>query len=192
MIKAIIFDFFGVICSDEYWNFVKEDKDLDSGFGRLADDVNLGKISWQDYVETIAKRTSQDIQTVAEMFDKQKVNPQVLAFAQSLKKRYKVALLTNASNDQFKPLVERFQLNKIFSEIVISSELGIAKPDPRIFQYTLSKLKVPAQEAVFIDDSSRHIYVAKDLGFNTILYYDFGQMKAELARMLTDSAGTDN
>lgn len=185
MIKAVIFDFFGVICSDEYWNFVKEDKDMDADFSKLAQAVNLGKMSWKDFVGRIAEETGEDADTVEKMYESQRINPQMIAYIDELHDKYKTALLTNANYDQFNPIAERAHLDKVFDEIVISSRLGIAKPDPRIFEHTLQKLAVQAEEAVFIDDLSKHVNAAKSLGINTILYENFEQMKQDLEKILS-------
>ncbi|MDB5160875.1 MAG: HAD-superfamily hydrolase, subfamily variant 3 [Candidatus Saccharibacteria bacterium] len=189
MIKAVIFDFFGVICSDEYWNFVKEDKNADGDFNKLSADLNLGHISWRDFVSEVAKDTGQDIAKVRQMYESQKVHPEMVAFIGKLHERYKTALISNASTEHLAPILEQGGLKKVFNEIIISSELGIAKPDPRIFQIALARLQVEPHEAVFIDDISRYIYAAKELGINTILYDNFGQMKTELVRLLTNESG---
>jgi putative hydrolase of the HAD superfamily len=184
VIKAIIFDFFGVICSDEYWNFVKADKDADGEFNKLSEELNLGHLSWTEFVRQVAEDTGQDAGKVEQMYKAELVHPEMVVLIGKLHERYKTALLSNASTEQLAPLVEGAGLKKVFNEIIISSELGIAKPDPRIFKITLERLQVLPEEAVFIDDISRYIYAAKELGINTILYQNFGQMKTELMRLL--------
>lgn len=187
MIKAVIFDFFGVICSDEYWNFVKEDKNLDGDFSKLAEAVNLGEISWKQFVQKIADDVGEDVAEVERMYSSQSINPQVVAYIDQLHGKYKTALLTNANYDQFNPIADRAHLKRVFDELVISSHLGIAKPDPRIFEYTLQKLNVQPGEAVFVDDLVKHINAAKLMGLKTVHYRDFKQMKRELEDLLAVS-----
>lgn len=184
MIKAIIFDFFGVICSDEYWQFVKDDKDSGGDFDRLSNNLNMGKTSWADFVQQVANDTGQDVEKVKRMYETQKIQPEMVAFIGRLRDKYKTALLTNANTEQLAPLIEGAGLKKIFDEIIISSEVGIAKPDPRIFQITLARLKIEPQEAIFIDDISRYTDAASAIGIKSIHYQNFPQMKKELDQLL--------
>lgn len=187
MVKAVIFDFFGVICSDEYWQTIKEDSDISDKFEQLSSDVNLGNISWNDFIKEIAEETGRDADAVKKMYQEQKMNPQLLAYINQLRKSYKIALLTNASKDQLGPLVSSAGLDKLFDEILISSELGMTKPDHKIFEYALEKLNVKPSETVFVDDLEKHVSAAKSLGINSILYEDFQHMKQELEEILTVS-----
>jgi epoxide hydrolase-like predicted phosphatase len=189
VIKAIIFDFFGVICSDEYWQFVKADKnDTDGQFNKLSNDLNLGNISWDDFVDEVARDTGQEKEQVRKMYGSQKINPDMVRLIGTLRKKYKTALLTNANKEQLHQIIQGIGLEKVFNEIVVSSDVGMVKPDERIFQLTLSKLQVDPQEAVFIDDISRYVYAAKDIGMHGIVYSDYGQMKAELMRLIAPSS----
>jgi epoxide hydrolase-like predicted phosphatase len=189
VIKAIIFDFFGVICSDEYWQFVKADKnDTDGQFNKLSNDLNLGNISWDDFVDEVARDTGQEEEQVRKMYGSQKINPDMVRLIGTLRKKYKTALLTNANKEQLHQIIQGIGLEKVFNEIVVSSDVGMVKPDERIFKLTLSKLQVDPQEAVFIDDISRYVYAAKDIGMHGIVYSDYGQMKAELMRLIAPSS----
>ncbi len=191
MIKAIIFDFFGVLCSDEYWNSIKGEGSVSEEFIDLANNVSLGKISWKEFVSQISAKTGKSEQELIEGYASQKLNPQFLALVDQLRKRYKTAVLSNASRETFNMLTKDVPVSRLFNEVIVSSDIGLIKPDPRIFQYALSKLLVNPEEVVFIDDSSKYIYAAKDLGMHTILYKDYGQMKTELIRFL-NSAGSNN
>lgn len=190
MIKAVIFDFFGVICSDEYWQFVKADRNMDNIFHDLQKSVNLGVISWQDFLQKVADRTGKNVNAVKHLYESEQINLPLVAYINQLGKKYKTALLTNASSQFMQPLLEKTGLKDIFDEVVVSSEIGIIKPNPRIYQYALEKLGVEPAEAVFIDDFEARVQGARDLGMHTILYQNFPQMKAELKKIL--AAGADN
>jgi epoxide hydrolase-like predicted phosphatase len=189
VIKAVIFDFFGVICSDEYWRFVKEDKNLKGKFHDLADSVNKGDLSWPDFLHKIANETGQPIDEVTRMYASEQINPEVVSYIDQLHKKYKTALLTNAAASFINSLVTKSHLDKVFDEIIISSEIGIIKPDPRIYEYTLDKLGVSAAGAVFIDDTVARVEGAGRLGIRAILYKNFLQMQRELEEIL---AGSNN
>lgn len=184
MIKAVIFDFFGVICSDEYWQFVKQDRQIDSDYKDFTDEVNLGQIPWQVFVQNIAKETNKTVDEVNAMYESEKIDPRVTGLIHELHKSYKTALISNAHHDFIDRLLSEHDLRNLFDEIVVSSRLGIVKPNPLIFEHTLEKLGVEPSEAVYIDDLERHVGAARDLGLKTILFTDFEQCRQELTNIL--------
>lgn len=183
MIKAIIFDYFGVVSSDEYWGLVKTDKDLSSDYLNLANRVNLGKLHWQEFINELAGKVDKPIDDIKRVYEAEKINPQVLALASELHKTYKTALLSNASHEFLDPIVEQAHLGEVFDVIVISSRVGFIKPDPRIFEYTLSELAVEASEAIFIDDIERNVQAAEALGIKAILYTNIESLKDKLLKI---------
>ena len=64
--------------------------------------------------------------------------------------------------------------------MVISGEVKLIKPDPRIFQVLLERIGRPAEECLFIDDSLPNITVARELGFQTIHFHHPAQLESEL------------
>ena len=54
--------------------------------------------------------------------------------------------------------------------IVISSELGITKPDQRIYRHTLEKYGLAADECVFIDDVEDNVRAAESLGIHGYVF----------------------
>lgn len=190
MVKAVIFDFFGVICSDEYWDFIKSADEISGDFLPLSEAVNLGKISWADFVNRLSSKTGKSVPELLAGYESQKLNPQLLAFIEKLHVRYKTGLITNASRETIERLTRDTNISQYMDAIIISSDVGVIKPDLKIYQLALQKLAVESEECVFIDDSMKHITAAQQIGMNTILYRNFGQMKAELARLL--SAKADN
>lgn len=185
MIKAVIFDYFGVICSDEYWRWVKADKNIKGGeFQNLSREVNLGKLSWHDFVKEVAKKLGKSPEEITKLYQSEHIHPEVLAYAAKLHEKYKTALLTNASYEFLQPVVERAKLDDVFDEIIMSSVVGVTKPNPEIFEEALSRLGVGPQEAVFIDEIDYNVHGAKAVGLNTILYNNFEQMKFELEEIV--------
>ena len=98
-IKAILFDNFGVIASVEYWSDV-EDEELKKGneatLAGLIDNMNLGKINWQKFCAGVAIDLNISEQEVEKRYSKYSLNRRVIAIAEMLKKRYIVAIASNA------------------------------------------------------------------------------------------------
>lgn len=184
MIKAIIFDYFGVLCSDQYWRFVKEDKNLRDGFHELANKVNVGELSWNEFIRVLADKTGKSVEEIHEMYKTEQIDPQVLTYAAQLHKNYKTALLTNAHYDFIDPLIEKAHLNEVFDAILISSRVGAIKPEPAIYEEALRQLGVKPEEAVMIDDIQRNVDGAAQVGIKSILYKNFEQLQRDLTEVL--------
>jgi putative hydrolase of the HAD superfamily len=112
-----------------------------------------------------------------------KKNKKLFKLAFKLKKQgYKIAILS----DQWQVSQELFVSNKMrkkFDVVIISSEVGMRKPDPKIYKLTLKKLKLPAKQTVFVDNQKWNIVPAKKLGMKTILYKDVEQTKKALEKL---------
>lgn len=64
------------------------------------------------------------------------------------------------------------QFKSLFDEIVISSEVGITKPDKEIYLHTLQKINSKPEESLFVDDSQTNVDGAINVGINGFLYTD--------------------
>ncbi|MFD2264980.1 HAD family hydrolase [Lacibacterium aquatile] len=73
--------------------------------------------------------------------------------------------LTNWAADTFIEARPRFAFLERFRHITVSGELGMMKPDPKIFLHALGHIALPAEKVLFIDDSATNIASAKALGF---------------------------
>lgn len=75
---------------------------------------------------------------------------------QVLRPRYKLGLITNGPAHIQRHKIERFGLAEVMDALAISGELGIAKPEPAIFQHVLAQIDVAPAEALFVGDSLDH------------------------------------
>lgn len=189
MIRAVIFDFFGVLCSDGYWKSVKKDFRHPEKFGELSHDASRGVLSWEQFLAKLSNETGRSSEELGALFEKEQINPELFSYMDDIHKEYQTALLTNASHEYINSLTEKVELDNIFDEIIISSEIGLAKPDPRIYHYALEKLNRSPSETVFVDDTVKHIEAAKKIGITPILYQNFPQFKKDFEQLLS---GTDD
>ena len=72
----------------------------------------------------------------------------------------------------------------LFDVMVFSAEEGIQKPDPVIYQRTLSRLEVEAQEAIFIDDWLESVEGARSVGLHGIHYVAGVVVRKEIDRII--------
>jgi len=72
---------------------------------------------------------------------------------QELSERYKLAMLSNTMSDKPRLQLEEAGLDGLFEAMICSRDLGIRKPNPKIFEYILEKLGVTPGETVHVGDS---------------------------------------
>lgn len=104
-------------------------------------------------------------------------------FIHSLIPRYKIGIISNAWSQIEEALVE-WGINDAFEVVVGSGDVGIMKPEPRIFQIALERLGVEPSEAVFVDDFIQNVQGAQALGITAIHFQGREQVIQELEQLL--------
>jgi putative hydrolase of the HAD superfamily len=86
-----------------------------------------------------------------------------------LKKKYKVAILSNNVQGWVEQDIKNYKIGKLFDAIIISSEVGERKPNAKIYYEALRRLSVKPEESVFIaDEVAEDLVAASGLGIKTI------------------------
>ncbi|HYN38511.1 MAG TPA: HAD family phosphatase, partial [Rhodospirillales bacterium] len=94
-----------------------------------------------------------------------------IALVEALKARgIPLYCLTNFSTEKFPLMRRRYDVFDLFDGIVVSGEIGMAKPDPAIFQHLLQRFGLAATACLFIDDVPANITTAQQLGIDTHLF----------------------
>jgi len=95
---------------------------------------------------------------------------------------YRPAILSNHVTEWAWPAIKRLHLDKFCRPIIISSEVGMAKPDPAIYQYCLSQVgRADAPDlCVFIDDLERNVAAAREAGMHAIQFNNGYQLSKDL------------
>jgi putative hydrolase of the HAD superfamily len=108
-------------------------------------------------------------------------NPVMLAWQLKLKQRgILTAILSNIGDDVYASVEREFAWIHRFDVLVWSYQLGVAKPDPAIFRYTLSELGTLPEETLFIDDKRPNVEAARALGIQAIEYSSVERLREEL------------
>ena len=84
----------------------------------------------------------------------------------------RTAVLSNSLGREPYDPYAGFDLHGTFDEVVFSAEHGVRKPDPAIFHLVLTKLGVPAERCLFVDDSEENLAAAHTLGITPLLALD--------------------
>jgi epoxide hydrolase-like predicted phosphatase len=110
-----------------------------------------------------------------------KVHPEMAALLRELKPHYRLALLSNTHLLDMDVWIADVQgLIDIFDVVVSSAAVGLAKPEPEIYQLALQRLSVEPEEALFIDDLPRNTTAAQALGIPSIVFVSPTQLRREL------------
>lgn len=194
--KAVILDMYGVILKDSGDGFYSY---VNRTFPQLSpadiypdwDKADVGEISSLEVFRRLGFQG--DLEQIEKNYlDTVEINEAFYGFAEEMKKRYRLALISNDSSEWSRYFREKFRLNKYFDVISVSGDLKMKKPDPRIFQLTLERLGCMPEECVYIDDRRYNLEAAQALGMDTVLFnsrnvtYDGKAVKGfmELADML--------
>ena len=151
---------------------------------RLVHDFETGAISEEEFAEGFAARLEEasGVQVppeglVQRMFAVD-LEEDMWSAVETIKSAgFKTALLSNSWGTSLYP---RTRLAGIFDSLVISGEVGMRKPDPRIYALALEQIEVEAQRSVFVDDHPGHLAAATALGMATILHRSPEETIAEL------------
>ncbi|MEJ2301641.1 MAG: HAD family phosphatase [Anaerolineales bacterium] len=197
-IRAVIFDFGGVIVRTEDRTSRQQlasrlgmtyeqlsDLIFDSDSARRA---ALGEIGTQEHWDAIRVKlglSPQELPAVPrEFWGGDSLDHDLVDYIRSLRPQYKTGLLSNAWDDLRDVLEKGWKIAAAFDAIVISAEVGVAKPDAKIYHIILDRLGVAPAEAVFVDDFSENVAGARAVGMRAIRFQNSRQVRADLDQIL--------
>jgi putative hydrolase of the HAD superfamily len=111
-------------------------------------------------------------------------NPELAAYLSGLRPRYQTALLSNSFDGARREEEERYHFSEIADLIIYSHEVGVAKPDQRIYALTCERLGSRPEEIVFLDDVERNVGAAAAYGIHAIVFRDNTQAIADIQARL--------
>lgn len=196
--QAIIFDFGGVLMRTEDRGPRTQ---LARRLGRTPEELEevvfngpselpaaLGEISaeqhWRSIAETLQISEAEIPAFQASFWGGDRLETEIVEQIRHLKQHYRTALLSNAWSDLREYLVNGLKIADAFDQMVISAEVGLIKPDPRIYHLVLERLQVPAQAAIFLDDFIQNVEGARSVGLTAIHFRSADQALAELNHFL--------
>ena len=183
--KAIIFDLGAVILNINYQNTIDEFTKLGVNNAatfyskkvqtNLFNQIETGMISSNEFLKALQKETKNaNINQVEKAWNAMLLDlpEERIQLIEKLKNNYSIYLLSNTNAIHIdaikKQLGNRKWLAfcKLFDRMYLSHELGLRKPNVKIFEYILKEQKLKAEEVFFIDDSPQHIAGAKKIGIH--------------------------
>jgi putative hydrolase of the HAD superfamily len=198
LIRAVIIDFGGVLLRTEDQSprqqlaarlgLTREKLYYQIFESESAHQATLGKISAQAHWESVRLAfgvAEDDFNEIREEFwAGDRLDEKLIGYLRILHSHYKVALLSNAWDDLRTFLQVSWNISDVFDELIISAEVGIAKPAPGIFSIAIDRLGIMPEESVFVDDSISNIESAIAFGMQAIHFQGQQQLFDDLALML--------
>ena len=199
-IKAVIFDMGGVLVRTEDraprtalgLRFGKTYSEFDEAvFGvPTSGQASRGEITTQDHMRTLMRNFGlpENNETIKEFRDQffagDVVDKAMVAEIDALRPKYRTAILIDAWDDLRGFLEDTWQIAYAFDDIFISAEMGVTKPDPKIYKMVLEALNLQPEETVFVDDFLHNIEAARELGMHGIHFQSKAQAMGELRALL--------
>ncbi len=90
--------------------------------------------------------------------------PGAVSLLESLRKQGPIACLTNNNRIHWERLSTRYGAESLFDRCYLSHEIGLQKPDPRLFEHLTADLGTPAREIVYFDDRADIVEAAEAFG----------------------------
>ncbi len=181
MIKAAIFDCFGVLVGSSYNLFYETHlsgkPELIAQMKALDHASNKGNITHDDFYKGVASLTNMPELEIRDFMRQTPPNLELLEYIKNnLKPSYKIGFLSNVASNMMDDLFSK-QQQSLFDDIVLSFEVGMAKPQTEIFELAAKRLRVSTDECIFIDDLKTYLDAADIVGMKTVLYEDFPSFK---------------
>lgn len=189
MIKAIIFDCFGVLLTDGlqllYDELFATDPEAAKEIKALVRASNRGILDPQESNRQIAELLHMKPEAYRQAILQSEVKDQrLLAFIKDLKTRYKIGVLSNISLGGFHRRFSSEEIAAHFDEVVTSAEIGVIKPDAEAYRIAADRLRVRPEECLFTDDRADFCVAAEAIGMQAIVYTGFDQFQRDLNKLL--------
>jgi epoxide hydrolase-like predicted phosphatase len=203
--RAVVFDIGGVL-------EVPTDTDLDGRWERrlglrpgeffqrlrhsgLGGQANLGRYSEAEFAQALGRlyglNEPATNELLAELWDWYvgELNTEMADYFRRLRPRYRTAILSNAAEGGRREEDRRYGFAAMADVLVYSYEVGIEKPDQRIYEITCQRLGVHPGEVVFLDDLEPNVAAAGRLGMRAVLFQSTTQAIRDVEACLTDCPG---
>jgi epoxide hydrolase-like predicted phosphatase len=189
VVRAVVFDVGGVLErveeADAWLSWCRDllglsDEEFRSAYARVdpRGSIGVGGLTeveyWREWSAAFGLTTSQTDEVAAAFWDWYCGEPddELLEYAATLRSTHRVAILSNSAPGAREQEQARYGFAETFDPIVYSHEVGLAKPDRRIYALTCERLGVRPDQTVFLDDTPACVEGATAYGMHALLHRD--------------------
>ncbi|MHA2398704.1 MAG: HAD family hydrolase [Promethearchaeota archaeon] len=200
-IKAIIFDLGGVVLDFDFSNFYnsiiaqsplnKPQTPIILEFFRQSDIYHQGNMTDDEFYHLacdLLQTCTLDQKGFYSAFNSiiSGLNPEIISLIRKLKemKKYKLIALSNVNSSHWDYILKHnWDFINYFDELILSHEIHLVKPNPKIFEYAIQKAKCEPTQIVFIDDGLNNIRAAQEFGIHGIKFTTKDDLIKELLKV---------
>jgi HAD superfamily hydrolase (TIGR01549 family) len=153
-----------------------------------ADKATVGlandHLIWQDIQKRFQLSDEELTHLIQDFSAGDKLNVPFYTYLKTLRSHYKSLILSNAWDDAREIYTKQYHLDEVVDEMIISAEVGMRKPDEKIFELALKHLDTTPEETLFIDDTIENVIEAQQLGIHSILFIDNDTTMHQMKKIL--------
>jgi len=191
MINTIVFDlaevlFTGFLGVDEKISVefdINKSEIIDLLYSKDFDKLMEGRITELDFWNTFVKKSGRNM-PIQMLNAITRNNFQEIGGVRNLiydlKKNYRLGLLSNHAREWIEYCENKFKYNHLFDVSLYSYEVGLKKPQAKIFYAMLKKMNVGPDKCLFIDDNEENVDSANRLGIKSIRFQTIERLIEDL------------
>lgn len=190
MVKAVIFDCFGVLYVDPSQAFYEENladyDDLKQDLYEIDRRYDLGWMTSMERSEAASSLTGLDADAIEDALTGayHRPNKKLIEYSQTLRPQLRVGMLSNIGTHGMDGYFSHEEQANLFDAAILSVDVGLIKPDPRVFVLAAQRLGVETSECVMIDDRSDNCDGARAAGMFAIHHQSNSDTIKQLRGML--------
>lgn len=194
VIKNIVFDIGNVLVKWAPYEVLspifpeQDEKELFEKMRPIWIDLNLGKYTETEAISLYHEELGLPKDKLQKMMYEFKVRQTPLPGSIELLQRLSdLEFNLYSITDNVRELMEYHRRNSefihFFKDIIVSADIGVLKPDSRIYEHLLKKHNLVAKECVFMDDLEVNVEGAKSVGMHSFQFFDTNQAIKELSKL---------
>lgn len=155
----------------------------------MFDEYEEGKISLHEYLQFVIfnkPRSFSENDYIAFMYEQSQPFDDMLVYVKELRRTHelKVVIVSNEGRELTDYRISRFQLRALADIFVVSSYVGIRKPDKAIFRLALDLAQARPEQVIYLDDRALFVEVAKSLDIKAIQHLDMASTDSKMQSIL--------
>lgn len=186
MIKAIIFDCFGVLYLGAHRELEERWPQYAIELDNLTRQLDYGYLDKDEYCQAAARIVGVEASKIESVLASEHTlnHPLISYIEQTLKPDYKIGMISNIGRGWLQNMFDDYLLTDVFDEVVQSGDEGVTKPHPQIYELCAERLQLEPEECLIVDDLPENIAGADAAGMQGIVYGNLRDLKIELEKLL--------
>lgn len=203
--RIVLFDLYGVIALHQRPGSLAQlaarcdapEDAFTKAYWELRPRYDAGRLSAQEYWAEVLRLLSRPVDPatiealrLADIDSWSRVDSRMVAFAQSLRARARVAVLSNIPADHADALLAAQPWLRSLDQLAFSGKINAAKPDPAAFQHCISTMGAEAADFLFVDDRAENVRAAQAEGMAGHLFSGLGDLEQVIDGWLATGSGS--